>query len=98
MSCSLSAVSRPSGLSVRRDRWLQRDHRPLANGPLHRRTLGVPMSGPSHRLRSWTPCAFRRLVLIAGFALLTLPALASVAFAHGVAEGDKGYIQEITGI
>jgi hypothetical protein len=56
------------------------------------------MCGPSHRIRSWTPCAFRRLVLIAGFALLTLPALASVAFAHGVAEGDKGYIQEITGI
>jgi hypothetical protein len=56
------------------------------------------MSGPFHRSRSWTPCAFRRLALIASLALLTLPALASVAFAHGVAEGDKGYIQEITGI
>jgi hypothetical protein len=56
------------------------------------------MSGPFHRTRSRTPCAFRRLALIASLALLTLPALASVAFAHGVAEGDKGYIQEITGI
>jgi hydrogenase/urease accessory protein HupE len=56
------------------------------------------MSGPSHSLRSWTPCAFRRLTVIASLALLTLPALASAAFAHSVAEGDKGYIQEISGI
>jgi len=31
-------------------------------------------------------------------ALLTLPLLAGVAFAHAVAAGDKGYIQEISGI
>ncbi|MER9644094.1 HupE/UreJ family protein [Mesorhizobium sp. M0239] len=31
-------------------------------------------------------------------ALLTLPLLGAVALAHAVAEGDKGYIQEITGI
>jgi hypothetical protein len=31
-------------------------------------------------------------------ALLTLPLLGGAAFAHAVAEGDKGYIQEITGI
>jgi hypothetical protein len=31
-------------------------------------------------------------------ALLALPLLGGVAFAHAVAEGDKGYIQEITGI
>jgi hypothetical protein len=36
--------------------------------------------------------------VIASLALLTLPALASAAFAHSVAEGDKGYIQEISGI
>ena len=31
-------------------------------------------------------------------ALVTLPLLGGPAFAHAVAEGDKGYIQEITGI
>ncbi|MER9216625.1 HupE/UreJ family protein [Mesorhizobium sp. M0663] len=31
-------------------------------------------------------------------ALLTLPLLAGAAFAHAVAAGDKGYIQEISGI
>ncbi len=31
-------------------------------------------------------------------ALVTLPLLSGAAFAHAVAEGDKGYIQEITGI
>lgn len=31
-----------------------------------------------------------------GFAILLL--LGSTAFAHGVAEGDKGYLQEITGV
>ncbi len=34
--------------------------------------------------------------LLASFASLAL--LASTALAHGVAEGDKGYIQEITGV
>lgn len=31
-------------------------------------------------------------------AFLLLPALTSEALAHAVAEGDKGYIQEITGV
>ena len=36
----------------------------------------------------------RRLLI----AFLILPLLGATAFAHAVAEGDKGYIQEITGI
>ncbi|OWY36509.1 HupE/UreJ family protein [Herbaspirillum huttiense] len=48
------------------------------------------MSGRSHR--------FVRIVL-AAFLLCALYALATgVALAHGIAEGDKGYIQEITGV
>ena len=39
-----------------------------------------------------------RLVLPMLLALVTLPLLSGAAFAHAVAEGDKGYIQEITGI
>ncbi|TQV68242.1 HupE/UreJ family protein [Exilibacterium tricleocarpae] len=35
---------------------------------------------------------------VLGVFLLTSLALWSQAFAHGVAEGDKGYIQEITGV
>lgn len=48
------------------------------------------ISGRSHR--------FVRIVL-AAFLLCALYALATgVALAHGIAEGDKGYIQEITGV
>jgi len=43
-------------------------------------------------------CARWRLVLLMLLALVTLPLLSGAAFAHAVAEGDKGYIQEITGI
>ena len=39
-----------------------------------------------------------RLVHSQGLALLLLPLTAAAAFAHAVAEGDKGYIQEITGV
>lgn len=45
-----------------------------------------------------TPCARWRLALPMLIALLTLPLFGAAAFAHAVAEGDKGYIQEITGI
>lgn len=39
-----------------------------------------------------------RLVHSQGLALLLLPLTVTTAFAHAVAEGDKGYIQEITGV
>ena len=55
------------------------------HGPLYEGPLRVPRA-------HWRPAL---LVLIA---FLTLPALCVTAFAHAVAEGDKGYIQEITGI
>ena len=32
------------------------------------------------------------------FVLFAVPLLCISAFAHGVAEGDKGYIQEVTGV
>ncbi len=40
--------------------------------------------------------AARLLAVAAGLALL--PALSSTALAHAVAEGDKGYFQEISGV
>mgnify|MGYP001091696017 FL=1 len=42
--------------------------------------------------------AHGRLVLPFGLSLLTVLALVQPALAHAVAEGDKGYIQEITGV
>ncbi|MFG1230374.1 HupE/UreJ family protein [Xanthobacter wiegelii] len=56
------------------------------------------MHGPVHQGPSSTPCARRRLALPLLVAFLTVPLLAGSAYAHAVAEGDKGYIQEITGI
>ncbi|MBA4788645.1 MAG: HupE/UreJ family protein [Rhizobiales bacterium] len=56
------------------------------------------MHGPVCQGQSSTPCARRRLALPMLVAFLTVPLLAGSAFAHAVAEGDKGYIQEITGI
>ncbi len=44
------------------------------------------------------PVAPWRFSLPILLALLTLPAMAGAAFAHAVADGDKGYIQEITGV
>ncbi|MER9202907.1 HupE/UreJ family protein [Mesorhizobium sp. M0933] len=46
--------------------------------------------------RSPGACWWSALPLLV--ALLALPLLTGAAFAHAVAEGDKGYIQEITGI
>lgn len=43
-------------------------------------------------------CARWRFALPMLIAFLTMPLLGGAAFAHAVAEGDKGYIQEITGI
>lgn len=55
------------------------------------------MQGPFHKGPPHAPCAHGRLALPMLLALLTLPILSGAAFAHAVAEGDKGYIQEITG-
>ena len=41
---------------------------------------------------------FGRVAVAAAAALIALAFLTGVAMAHGVAEGDKGYIQEITGV
>lgn len=42
-------------------------------------------------------CAANRAVLLLAI-LMALPLMAGAAFGHAVAEGDKGYIQEITGV
>ncbi|MFG1283179.1 HupE/UreJ family protein [Xanthobacter autotrophicus] len=54
------------------------------------------MHGPVHRGPP-RACARRCLALSLFAAVLALPLLAGAALAHAVAEGDKGYIQEITG-
>lgn len=53
------------------------------------------MTVASHRLTVWlrTPAG----ILILGLLILFLNGLLTAAFAHGVAEGDKGYIQETSG-
>jgi hypothetical protein len=56
------------------------------------------MHGPFYEGPPRPPWARWRLALPMLLALLALPLLGGVAFAHAVAEGDKGYIQEITGI
>lgn len=52
-------------------------------------TLPIPFSNRLEASRSW------RLLLALALAMMLL---ASDAFAHGVAEGDKGYIQETSGV
>ncbi|MER9125052.1 HupE/UreJ family protein [Mesorhizobium sp. M0959] len=56
------------------------------------------MQGPFDRGRSRSRRERWRPTLRLLIALLTLPLLAGAAFAHAVAAGDKGYIQEISGI
>ncbi len=56
------------------------------------------MQGPFHEGPPRAPYARWRFALLILLALLSLPLLSGTAFAHAVAEGDKGYIQEITGI
>ncbi|MER9754028.1 HupE/UreJ family protein [Mesorhizobium sp. M0166] len=56
------------------------------------------MQGPFDRGRPRARRTCWRPALPLLIALLTLPLLAGAAFAHAVAAGDKGYIQEISGI
>ncbi|MER8824045.1 MULTISPECIES: HupE/UreJ family protein [unclassified Mesorhizobium] len=56
------------------------------------------MQGPFDRGRSRSCRERWRPALPLLIALLTLPLLAGAALAHAVAAGDKGYIQEISGI
>ncbi|MER8849524.1 HupE/UreJ family protein [Mesorhizobium australicum] len=56
------------------------------------------MQGPCYQAPPCSPRARWRPALPVLLALLTLPLLAGAAFAHAVAAGDKGYIQEISGI
>jgi hypothetical protein len=53
------------------------------------------MTAATHRWAAWlrTPAG----ILVLGLFILFLNGLVTAAFAHGVAEGDKGYIQETTG-
>lgn len=48
----------------------------------------------AHALRQHICAKSRHLI----FAILLLPVFADIAAAHGVAEGDAGYIQNITGV
>ncbi|TCT03018.1 HupE/UreJ family protein [Aquabacter spiritensis] len=56
------------------------------------------MHSTSRESRLGVRASLTRLVHSQGLALLLLPLTAAAAFAHAVAEGDKGYIQEITGV
>jgi hypothetical protein len=56
------------------------------------------MNGSSRKKWSWPRHARHRLALLTLLGLAFLPVFGADALAHGVAEGDKGYIQEITGI
>ena len=56
------------------------------------------MDGSSRKRWSWPRYARHRLALLTLLGLALLTTFGADALAHGVAEGDKGYIQEITGI
>lgn len=56
------------------------------------------MQGPFDRGRTGSRRTCWRPALPLLIALMTLPLLTGAAFAHAVAAGDKGYIQEISGI
>jgi hypothetical protein len=56
------------------------------------------MQRPAHEGASCLPRTRWRPALSVLLALLILPLLGGEVLAHAVAEGDKGYIQEITGI
>jgi hypothetical protein len=53
------------------------------------------MTATTYRWAAWlrTPAG----VLALGLLILFLNGLLTAAFAHGVADGDKGYIQETSG-
>ena len=56
------------------------------------------MQGPLYRRSRCSFLACRRFVIPVLAVLLIVPLLAGSALAHAVAEGDKGYIQEIAGV
>jgi len=56
------------------------------------------MHHPSRGGRLGMRAILARLAFSQGLALLLLSLSVATAFAHAVAEGDKGYIQEITGV
>ncbi len=56
------------------------------------------MYQPPHRDGWRTHCAPKRFLLFSFVAVLLLLTFTDTASAHAVAEGDKGYIQEISGI
>ena len=56
------------------------------------------MQGPKSGRWSGSPRARRRPVFSATLVLLIFLLWCGAALAHAVAEGDKGYIQEITGV
>jgi len=56
------------------------------------------MDGSSRKRWSWPRYVRHRLAFLTLLGLALLTAFGADALAHGVAEGDKGYIQEITGI
>lgn len=51
----------------------------------------------SYRSGHWS-YSMRQSLILAAMVLLALLAFATTAYAHAVTEGDKGYIQEISGI
>ena len=53
---------------------------------------------PSRRRDSWSWLRSPWTALVLTLAFLLLQGALNPALAHGVAEGDKGYIQEISGI
>jgi hypothetical protein len=56
------------------------------------------MHGSFYEGARCAPCAYRRLVALVLGALLFASLPSYEALAHAVAEGDKGYIQEISGV
>ena len=56
------------------------------------------MRNTRHEGGSLGVVALHRLAPLILTTMLVIPALSGLAYAHGVAEGDKGYIQEITGV
>ena len=56
------------------------------------------MHGSFHEGPRCAPCACRRFIALVLGALMVVSLPSYEAFAHAVAEGDKGYIQEISGV
>lgn len=56
------------------------------------------MQRPRSEGRWLDAIATNHLILLTLITMFLLPIVSGLAYAHGVAEGDKGYIQEITGV